>query len=83
MQDILEFSDTELQYPDIQFWKRSSDSVLAHDAFSSFMWVLYCLPCPFLSCEESFLSLVHLFYVVTITQVTTYFLCSIVVSITS
>lgn len=68
MQDILEFSETDLQYPDIQFWKRASDPVLAHDAFSSLMWVLYCLPCPFLSCEESFLSLVHLFYVVTITQ---------------
>lgn len=69
MQDILEFSEKELQYPDIQFWKRSSAPVLAHDAFSSLMWVLYCLPCPFLSCEESFLSLVHLFYVVTITQI--------------
>lgn len=68
MQDILEFSESELQYPDIQFWKRASDPVLAHDSFSSLMWVLYCLPCPFLSCEESFLSLVHLFYVVTITQ---------------
>ncbi|KAG5582873.1 hypothetical protein H5410_053500 [Solanum commersonii] len=69
MQDILEFSETELQYPDIQFWKRSSDPVLAHDAFSSLMWVLYCLPCQFLSCEKSFLCLVHLFYVVTITQI--------------
>ncbi|KAJ8570714.1 hypothetical protein K7X08_037686 [Anisodus acutangulus] len=68
IQDILEFSETELQYPDIQFWKRASHPVLAHDAFSSLMLVLYCLPCPFLSCEESFLSLVHLFYVVTITQ---------------
>ncbi|KAM3288078.1 E3 ubiquitin-protein ligase PRT6 [Capsicum chacoense] len=68
MQDILEFSEVELQYPDIQFWKRASDPLLAHDAFSSLMWVLYCLPVPFLSCEESFLSLVHLFYVVTIIQ---------------
>nr|XP_009623263.1 E3 ubiquitin-protein ligase PRT6-like isoform X1 [Nicotiana tomentosiformis] len=69
MQVILECSETELQYPDIRFWKRASDPVLAHDAFSSLMWVLYCLPSPFLSCEESFLSLVHLFYVVTITQI--------------
>ncbi|CAN4109660.1 unnamed protein product [Withania somnifera] len=68
MQDILEFSETDLQYPDIQFWKQASDPILAHDAFSSLMWVLYCLPCPFLLCEDSFLSLVHLFYVVTITQ---------------
>ncbi|XP_059296404.1 E3 ubiquitin-protein ligase PRT6-like isoform X1 [Lycium ferocissimum] len=68
MQNILEFSERELQYPDIQFWKRASGPILAHDAFSSLMWVLYCLPRPFYVCEESFLSLVHLFYVVTITQ---------------
>ncbi|KAL3531814.1 hypothetical protein ACH5RR_005335 [Cinchona calisaya] len=68
MHYILENSETDTQYPDIQFWKRASDPVLARDAFSSLMWTLFCLPSPFLSCEESFLSLVHVFYVVNITQ---------------
>lgn len=70
MRDILECAETEDQYPDIQFWRWSSDPVLAHDAFSSLMWTIYCLPCPLLSCEDAFLSLVHLFYVVAVTQVT-------------
>ncbi|XP_049375303.1 E3 ubiquitin-protein ligase PRT6 isoform X1 [Solanum verrucosum] len=68
MQDILECAETEDQYPDIQFWRWSADPVLAHDAFSSLMWIIYCLPCPVLSCEDAFLSLVHLFYAVTVTQ---------------
>lgn len=66
---ILENAETELRYPDIQFWARASDPILARDAFSSLMWVLFCLPWPTLVCEESFLSLVHIFYAVTITQV--------------
>lgn len=66
---VLEKSETEAQYPDIQFWRRASDPVLAHDSFSSLMWTLFCLPSPFLSCKESFFCLVHIFYVVTITQV--------------
>lgn len=74
MQFILENSETDAQYPDIQLWKRASDPVLARDAFSSLMWTLFCLPSPFLSCEESFLCLVHLFYVVTIVQVVKSFL---------
>ncbi|KAK3001958.1 hypothetical protein RJ639_020917 [Escallonia herrerae] len=65
---ILENAEMEVRYPDIQFWTRASDPVLARDAFSSLMWILFCLPCPFLSCEESFLSLVHMFYAVSITQ---------------
>lgn len=69
MQEILKLTDIEVQYPDVQFWNRASDPILAHDAFSSLMWIIYCLPCPFLSCEETFLSLVHLFYAITIIQV--------------
>ncbi|KAF8391861.1 hypothetical protein HHK36_022199 [Tetracentron sinense] len=65
---ILDHVDTGLLYPDIQFWKRASDPILAWDPFSSLMWILFCLPCPFLSSMESFLSLVHLFYVVCVTQ---------------
>lgn len=68
MQDILECAETEDQYPDIQFWRWSAHPVLAHDAFSSLMWIIYCLPCPVLSCEDAFLSLVHLFYAVAVTQ---------------
>lgn len=68
MQEILENLEPEIQYPDIQLWKQASDPILAQDAFSSLMWTLFCLPFPFLSCEDSFLCLVHIFYVVTITQ---------------
>lgn len=56
-------------FPDIQFWKRSADPILAHDPFSSFMWVLFCLPAPFKSSRECFIALVHLFYAVCIVQV--------------
>ncbi|KAL5740599.1 hypothetical protein ACOSQ2_029779 [Xanthoceras sorbifolium] len=65
---ILNHADIEVSYPDIQFWNRASDPVLARDPFSSLMWVFYCLPCPFISCEESILSLVHTFYVVALVQ---------------
>ncbi|CAH9074434.1 unnamed protein product [Cuscuta europaea] len=68
IQEILELSDIEVQYPDIQFWNQASNPILAHDAFSSLMWTIYCLPCPVLSCEGTFLSIVHLFYAVTISQ---------------
>ncbi|CAI9783256.1 unnamed protein product [Fraxinus pennsylvanica] len=65
---ILENADAEVRYPDVQLWRRASDPVLAHDAFSTLMWILFCLPCPFLSCKDSYLSLVHVCYVVTVTQ---------------
>ncbi|XP_059667816.1 E3 ubiquitin-protein ligase PRT6 [Cornus florida] len=68
MLGILKNVETGVTYPDIQFWRRASDPVLSHDAFSSLMWVLFSLPSPFLSCEESFLSIVHIFYVVTAVQ---------------
>ncbi|XP_039021943.1 E3 ubiquitin-protein ligase PRT6-like isoform X1 [Hibiscus syriacus] len=66
--NILKQDDKEVLYPDIQLWNRASDPVLARDPFSSLIWVLFCLPCPFFSCEESLLSLVHLFYVVSVIQ---------------
>ncbi|XP_015582790.1 E3 ubiquitin-protein ligase PRT6 [Ricinus communis] len=65
---ILKQVEKELPYPDIQFWNQAADPILIHDAFSSLMWVLFCLPHPFLSCEESLLSLVHIFYLVSIAQ---------------
>ncbi|XP_059595098.1 E3 ubiquitin-protein ligase PRT6 isoform X1 [Vitis vinifera] len=68
MLSILEHIETEVSYPDIQFWKRASDPVLAHDPFSSLIWVLFCLPYPFLLCKEVFFSLVHLYYAVSVVQ---------------
>ncbi|KAF5200062.1 E3 ubiquitin-protein ligase [Thalictrum thalictroides] len=65
---LLKHTGKEITYPDIQFWKRAADPVLAHDPFSSLMWILFSLPLPFLSSVESFLSLVHLLYVVCVIQ---------------
>lgn len=48
---------------------RVSDPVLSHDPFSSLMWALFCLPFPFLTCEDSLLSLVHIFHSVSLVQV--------------
>ncbi|GLT79208.1 hypothetical protein SLA2020_507030 [Shorea laevis] len=66
--NMLNHDKAEVTYPDIQFWNRVTDPVLAHDPFSSLMWVLYCLPCPFISCKESLLSIVHIFYAVSMVQ---------------
>lgn len=66
---ILKHVEMEETSPDTKFWNRASDPVLSRDPFSSLMWVLFCLPYPFLSCEESLLSLVHIFYAVSIVQV--------------
>ncbi|XP_062095624.1 E3 ubiquitin-protein ligase PRT6 [Humulus lupulus] len=60
--------DTGVSVSDIQFWNRASDPTLSRDPFSSLMWVLFCLPYPFLSCEESLLHLIHVFYAVTVVQ---------------
>ncbi|XVF55280.1 hypothetical protein PTKIN_Ptkin06aG0024300 [Pterospermum kingtungense] len=65
---ILKNDEKEALYPGTQFLNRASDPILAHDPFSSLMWVLFCLPCPFISCEDSMLSLVHTFYVVSVVQ---------------
>ncbi|XP_073157617.1 E3 ubiquitin-protein ligase PRT6 isoform X2 [Henckelia pumila] len=71
---ILDNAEAEVQYPDTQLWRRLSEPVLACDAFSSLMWTLFCLPWPILSCKESYMSLVHAFYVVSVTQaVLTYY----------
>lgn len=69
MLSILKHIEMDLSNIDIRFWSQASDPVLAHDPFSTLMWILFCLPYPFLSCEESLLSLVHLFYIVAVTQV--------------
>ncbi|XP_017418232.1 E3 ubiquitin-protein ligase PRT6 isoform X1 [Vigna angularis] len=67
MLSILKHIEMDLSNTD-SFWRQASDPVLAHDPFSTLMWVLFCLPQPFLSCEESLLSLVHVFYTVSVTQ---------------
>ncbi|KAK4766943.1 hypothetical protein SAY86_014694 [Trapa natans] len=66
---ILKDAGKEMSYIDTQFWKRAADPVLAHDPFSSLMWVMFCLPFPFLFSEESFVPLVHVFYAVCVAQV--------------
>lgn len=65
---ILKHTNGEMMYPDMQFWDQASHPVLIHDPFSTLMWVLFCLPYPFMSSRGSFLSLVHLFYGVSIIQ---------------
>ncbi|KAK7373743.1 hypothetical protein VNO80_07159 [Phaseolus coccineus] len=67
MLSILKHIEMDLSKAD-SFWRQASDPVIAHDPFSTLMWVLFCLPHPFLSCEESLLSLVHVFYTVSVTQ---------------
>ncbi|KAL3679047.1 hypothetical protein R1sor_022003 [Riccia sorocarpa] len=57
---------------DVQFWKRLSDPILTHDPFSSLIWLLFCLPVPIPPVEGPFLALVHLFYMVCLTQVIAY-----------
>ncbi|CAK8541646.1 unnamed protein product [Lathyrus sativus] len=68
MLSVLKRIEMDQANTDICFWNQASDPVLAHDPFSTLMWVLFCLPHPFLTCEESLLSLVHTFYIVAVTQ---------------
>lgn len=74
MSSILKKLEQDVPYPDSKFWRRTSDPILSSDAFSSLMWVLFCLPSQFLLWEDSFISLVHLFYGVSVAQaIITYF----------
>ncbi|KAG6540804.1 hypothetical protein Mapa_017828 [Marchantia paleacea] len=57
---------------DVQFWKRLADPVLIHDPFSSLIWLLFCLPAPLPPEGGPFTVLVHLFYMVGLTQVIAY-----------
>ncbi|XP_021766421.1 E3 ubiquitin-protein ligase PRT6-like isoform X1 [Chenopodium quinoa] len=65
---LLKHTNGGMEYPDMQFWDQASHPVLIHDPFSTLMWILFCLPYPFLSSKECFLSLVHTFYGVSIIQ---------------
>ncbi|KAK9676609.1 hypothetical protein RND81_11G088300 [Saponaria officinalis] len=64
---LLKHTNSDL-FPDMQFWGQASDPVLTRDPFSTLMWILFCLPSPFLSSKESLLSLIHLFYGVAVSQ---------------
>lgn len=66
---LLQYLDKGHDAADVQFWKRMADPVLVHDSFSSFLWLLFCLPLPFPANGAPFTALVHLFYLVSITQV--------------
>ncbi|KAI3801291.1 hypothetical protein L1987_29395 [Smallanthus sonchifolius] len=68
MMSMLENADMGIQFPDIQFWAMASYPILASDAFSTLMWILFCLPVPVMSSEKAFFSLVHMCYTVSITQ---------------
>ncbi|KAJ0933105.1 putative carboxypeptidase U chromatin regulator PHD family [Helianthus annuus] len=65
---MLENADMGKRYPDIQFCAMASYPVLASDAFSTLMWILFCLPVPSMTSEKTFFPLVHMCYVVSITQ---------------
>ncbi|KAL5973314.1 hypothetical protein ACLOJK_029964 [Asimina triloba] len=65
---MLQDAKKGIKFPDTEFWKRAANPILVHDPFSSLMWVLFCLPRPFLSSTGSFLSFVHLFYTVCVIQ---------------
>lgn len=68
MTSMLENADMGIPFPDVQFWKMASYPVLASDAFSTLMWIFFCLPVPLMSSEKAFLPLVHMCYIVSITQ---------------
>lgn len=66
---LLQYLDNGHDAADVQFWKRMADPVLVHDSFSSFLWLLFCLPLPFPANGAPFTALLHLFYLVSVTQV--------------
>ncbi|KAI3694484.1 hypothetical protein L1987_77449 [Smallanthus sonchifolius] len=68
MMHMLQNADMGIQFPDLQFWAMASYPVLASDAFSTLLWILFCLPAPFMSSDKAFFPLVHMFYVVSVTQ---------------
>ncbi|KAI3787070.1 hypothetical protein L1987_41256 [Smallanthus sonchifolius] len=68
MMRLLQNADMGIQFPDLQFWAMASYPVLASDAFSTLLWILFCLPASFMSSEKAFFPLVHMCYVVSVTQ---------------
>ncbi|XP_057527807.1 E3 ubiquitin-protein ligase PRT6 isoform X2 [Amaranthus tricolor] len=65
---LLKHTNGETMFPDMKFWYQASRPVLICDPFSTLMWTLFYLPCPFLSSTESFVPLVHIFYGITVIQ---------------
>ncbi|GAB2263939.1 hypothetical protein Droror1_Dr00026073 [Drosera rotundifolia] len=68
MMSLLKHIDADESFPDTRFWNEASVPVLTRDPFSTLMWLLFCLPHPILSFRESFVSLVHMFYAVSVIQ---------------
>ncbi|KAF5802322.1 putative carboxypeptidase U transcription factor interactor and regulator Znf-B family [Helianthus annuus] len=68
MTSTLGSTDMSIRFPNLQVWAMASYPVLASDAFSTLMWILFCLPVPFMYSEKTFFPLVHICYVVSITQ---------------
>jgi uncharacterized membrane protein len=66
---LLQYLEKSQDSADVQFWKRLADPVLIHDPFCSFIWLLFCLPLPFPANGAPFTALVHLFYLVCVTQI--------------
>lgn len=69
MISMLENIDPGTQFSDLQFWETASNPVLSSDAFSTLLWILFCLPVPFMPSEKIFFPLVHMCYVISVTQV--------------
>ncbi|XP_076955336.1 E3 ubiquitin-protein ligase PRT6-like isoform X2 [Bidens hawaiensis] len=68
MISMLENIDPCTQFSDLQFWETASNPVLSSDAFSTLLWILFCLPVPFMPSEKIFFPLVHMCYVISVTQ---------------
>ncbi|KAJ7515845.1 hypothetical protein O6H91_22G030900 [Diphasiastrum complanatum] len=66
---LLQYLEKGHNCADVQFWTRAADPVLVHDPFSSLLWLLFCLPLPLPSYGAPFIALVHLFYLICITQI--------------
>ncbi|MCO5595671.1 hypothetical protein L7F22_049716 [Adiantum nelumboides] len=66
---LLHLIDNGKEAADIHFWRRTADPVLVHDPFASLFWIVFCFPLSFPSSIESFVSVVHLLYLVCILQI--------------
>ncbi|KAH7287171.1 hypothetical protein KP509_32G041800 [Ceratopteris richardii] len=66
---LLDLIENGKEAADISFWRRTADPVLAHDPFSSLLWIIFSLPLSVASCTEAFICLVHLLYLVLIFQI--------------
>ncbi|KAH7292156.1 hypothetical protein KP509_29G053500 [Ceratopteris richardii] len=66
---LLHLIENGKQVADSYFWRRTADPILAHDPFSSLLWIMYCLPLSVVSYREPFVSLVQVLYLVCVYQI--------------